>query len=259
MTCGPTVLAGEPHGSASIYRMGALSASSIPRVDVLKIELFPHRSRFGIGLNLFSLRYGNWGYSVTERTYDTWGNLVGEASSRAKSKLMSDVLPLSLMYTPYYWDTDDGEIGRFRVFYEYSTTWAIKEQANLPVTCAYGNDSLGNRITQDYGGVLDLGSGMRLKAGYVTIKRGTPECAVGEANKLYSFGALNINKWYAGIELLFGGKTRAGSDKESRLKETTDLLGKAASRAADAPFLFWGLIFEDLMTISNSNAKGMPE
>ena len=141
------------------------------------------------------------------------------------------------------------------MFYEYSTTWAIKEQADLPVSCAYGNDSLGNRITQDYGGILDLGGGIRLKAGHVAVKRASSGCTVGETNTQYNFGALKINKWYAGIEVLFGGKAGTASNKEDRLRETTDFLGKAASKAADAPFLFWGLIFEDLMTISSNNTK----
>lgn len=240
-----SLFAQASQGSASTYRLASLSISSQLRTDILKIELFPYHSRFGVGLNMFSLRYGNWKYPITVSTYDTFGNLTGKNTSTAKSTLFPEVFPLSVFYTPYYWEKQDGNIGRFRVFYEYSTTWLIKDQVNLSGNCAYGDNSLGNRITQDYGGMVDLGPWMRFKAGYVAIKRRASECGGAEDHKVYKFGALKTSKWYAGIEMLFGGKSGEPPSKSSRLSETVDFLGKAAAGAASAPFLFWGLIFED--------------
>lgn len=187
------------------YNIASLSASSMPRLDIFKGDLLFRESGVGISASMLALRYGNWGYTVRERSFDRWGNLTSESLSNTKSHYLVDWFPVGLYFLPYTWAGPGSKTGNIRLFYEYSSSWLKKEQHDISANCDYANNSLGNRAVQDYGIVFDPGGSFRFKTGHISIKRAASECKDSDANKVYSFGSLTVSRWYAGIELLFGG------------------------------------------------------
>jgi len=190
------------------YNIASLSLSSLPRLDIFKAEMLLPNSRFGFGASALALRYGNWEYPVHEISVDTWGRTSGQAFYSKKSKYLTDFLPLSVFYSPVTWGGRGRETGGIRLFYEYSFSWLKKDQHDLPVSCAYSDNSMGNRSVSDYGVVFDSGGFLRFKAGHVSMNRAASECEDSNNDKVYYFGAVKVSKWYAGIELLFGGKSK---------------------------------------------------
>lgn len=198
------------------YYIASLSASSMPRLDLFKGEILFRESGVGISASMLALRYGNWGYTVRERSFDRWGNLTSESLSDTKSHYLADWFPVGLYYLPYTWAGPGSKTGNIRLFYEYSSSWLKKDQHDISANCDYANNSLGNRAVQDYGMMFDPGGSFRFKTGHVLIKRAASECKDSDANKVYSFGSLTVSKWYAGIEFMFGGTVgKAGVDSDS--------------------------------------------
>ncbi|MDD2806490.1 MAG: hypothetical protein PHV33_13140 [Elusimicrobiales bacterium] len=235
--CGP-VFAGEPVNTVYAYRAGSMSMSTLPRLDILKVEMLLPDRRFGLGVTAFALRYGGWEYPVEERSFDRWGRHTGQALYPVKSKFLTDYFPVSVFYSPYTWEGNSGGEGSLRFFYEYSSTWLLKDQHGLSANCAFGNNSLGNRTANDYGAVLDIGGGMRFRVGHVSVKRAASVCDAGEDLKVYRFGTMRVNRWYAGIELLFGGSNSAG--EVSYLDDIVNICCQGPAGSAKAGLWFWG-------------------
>ena len=198
------------------YNIASLSASSMPRLDLFKGEWLFRDSGVGVSASMLALRYGNWEYTVRERSFDRWRNLTSESLSDTKSHYLVDWFPVGLYYLPYTWAGAGSKTGSLRLFYEYSSTWLKKDQHDLSANCDYANNSLGNRAVQDYGIVFDPGGSFRFKTGHVSIKRAASECTDSDSGKTYNFGSLTVSKWYAGIELLFGGITVKGGGSPNR-------------------------------------------
>ena len=239
--CGP-VFAGEPSKTVYAYRVGSMSMSTLPRLDILKVEILLPDRRFGLGVTAFALRYGGWEYHVEERSFGRWGRHTGQSLYSLKSKFLTDYFPVSVFYSPYTWEGNSGGEGSLRLFFEYSSTWLLKDQHGLSANCAYGDNALGSRRTNDYGAVLDIGGGIRFKAGHVSIKRAASACDVGEDLKLYKFGEMNVNKWYAGLEYLFGGPTGDSAGKVSYVDDIVNLCCTGPAGGARAGLWFWGLM-----------------
>ena len=207
------------------YNIASLSASSMPRLDLFKGEWLLRDSGVGVSASMLALRYGNWEYTVRERSFDRWGNLTSESFFDTKSHYLVDWFPVSLYYLPYTWEGAGSKTGSLRLFYEYSSSWLKKDQQDVSANCDYANNSLGNRAVQDYGIVFDPGGYFRFKTGHVLIKRAASECDDSDSGKVYNFGSLTVSKWYAGIELLFGGtvgKTGGASDRSEIRVDNVD-------------------------------------
>lgn len=256
--CGP-VLAGEPQQTVSAYRIGSMSMSTLPRLDILKAEMLLPDRRFGVGVTAFTLRYGGWEYPVQERSFDRWGRPAGQSLYSLKSKYLTDFLPINVFYSPYTWEGNSGGEGSLRLFYEFSSTWLLKDQHGLSANCAYADNSLGNRSSNDYGAILDIGGGLRFKAGRVSVKRASSECEVSEDLKTYKFGAMRVTKWYAGIELLFGGPAGNSAGKVSYIDDIVNICCTGPAGSARAGMWFWGLMgSESVRTINGPESPDYP-
>jgi len=198
----------EPGEMVYSYNMASLSLSSVPRLDILKLEFLLPESKIGFGVSAVTLRYGKWEYSVRETTLDNGWRVTGQSSYYKKPDYLIDYLPLSVFYSPVTWRGKGMEEGGVRFVYEYSTSLLLKDQNDVSVTCVGNPTGMGKRSVHDLGLVVDSGGFLRLKAGHVSIHRGESYCGDGNADKTYVFGSLNVSKWYAGIEFLFGGVSK---------------------------------------------------
>lgn len=190
------------------YNMASLSLSSVSRLDIIKFEMLLPESKLGFGVSAATLRYGKWEYSVRETTLDNGWRVIGQSSYNKKPDYLMDYLPLSIFYSPVTWFGKGLQEGGIRFVYEYSTSLLLKDQNDVSVTCVGNPTGMGKRSVHDFGMVVDSGGFLRLKAGHVSIHRGESYCSDSNADKSYIFGNLNVSKWYAGIELLFGGVSK---------------------------------------------------
>lgn len=200
--------AGEPGELVYGYNMASFSLSSVPRLDIVKLELLLPESKVGFGLSAATLRYGKWKYPVRETTFDYGLHISGQSFYNKQPDYLIDYFPLSVFYSPVTWAGRGMEEGGVRFFYEYSTSWLLKDKNDIAVTCVGDPSGMGKRSVHDFGMVFDSGGFLRFKGGHVSINRADSYCNDSNAEKVYTFGGLKVSKWYAGIELLFGGVSK---------------------------------------------------
>ena len=190
------------------YYLASLSVSSLPRLDIFKADIILPHSRVGVGASGIALRYGDWKYSVHKYEYDGW-NITSQSFYKDNTKCLVDFFPVSIYFTPYVWQGHYNKATNIRFFYEYASTWVKKDEL-FSGRCVEA-DSSGLRTTQDYGIIFDLVGLARFKTGNILMKRAASSCEAMGSGNMYDFGPLNVSKWYAGIELSFGGVSKKNS------------------------------------------------